>query len=258
MSAILKLVDVTKQFGGLTAVDDLSMDVETGTIHSLIGPNGSGKTTTTNLIEGVYPVTSGKIYFKNTDITGKETHEIARYGLGRTFQNIKLYNTMTAVENVMVGGHELARLGLLASLVRVRDFNREERMLKEKAEELLAYVGLSGIRDEYVKNLPYGKKKVLELARALMTDPQLLLLDEPAAGLNPSERSAFIDLLNRIHANGKTLFLIEHNMDVVMNISEMITVINFGAKIAEGTAAEVQNNPDVIKAYLGERYKVKK
>ncbi len=256
MSALLKLVNVTKQFGGLTAVDNLSMNIDSGTIHSLIGPNGAGKTTTTNLIEGVYPPTSGKIYFQDMDITGKETYEIARYGLGRTFQNIKLYNTMTAVENVMVGGHQLASLGLFASLVRVRKFNHEEKVLREKAEELLAYVGLSEIRNEYVKNLPYGKKKVLELARALMTDPQLLLLDEPAAGLNPSERSAFIDLLNRIHKQGKTLFLIEHNMDVVMNISEMITVINFGAKIAEGTATEVQNNSEVIKAYLGERYKV--
>jgi len=258
MSVLLKLVNVTKQFGGLIAVDNLSMCVESGSIHSLIGPNGSGKTTTTNLIEGVYPVTSGRIYFGDVDITGKATHEIAGYGIGRTFQNIKLYNTMTAIENVMVGGHELAQLGLVASLFRVRELNREEKMLRQKAEELLNYVGLYETRDQYVKNLPYGKRKILEVARALMMNPKLLLLDEPAAGLNPSERTVFVNLLHRIHNDGRTLFLIEHNMDVVMNISEMITVINFGAKIAEGSATDVQNNPEVIKAYLGQRYKVKK
>ncbi|MCX7027158.1 MAG: ABC transporter ATP-binding protein [Spirochaetes bacterium] len=257
MPAILRLENVTKQFGGLTAINNLSMSIESGTIHALIGPNGAGKTTATNIIEGVYPLTSGKVYFRESDITGMPTHEIARHGLGRTFQNIKLYNTMTTLENIMVGGHQLAKLGLLPSLVRMREFNREEKMLEEKADYLIDYVGLSGIRNEYVKNLPYGNKKVLEIARALMTDPELLLLDEPAAGLNPSERSSFIDLLKRIHDNGKTLFLIEHNMDVVMNISQKITVINFGAKIAEGTTREIQNNPDVIKAYLGVRYKVK-
>ncbi|MCE1195678.1 ABC transporter ATP-binding protein [bacterium] len=258
MAVILKLDRVTKQFGGLTAVNDLSLEVRQGSIHALIGPNGSGKTTTTNLIQGVFPVTGGRVLFRDQDITGKPTFEIARQGMARTFQNIKLYNTMTAIENVMVGGHQLAPMGLVSSLLQIRRSRSEERMLEEKANRMLEYVGLASIGGELVKNLPYGKKKVLEVARALMTDPALLLLDEPAAGLNPSERGFFIDLLRRINADGKTLFLIEHNMDVVMNISDMLTVINFGRKIAEGTATEIQNNPDVIKAYLGERYKVKR
>ena len=258
MAAILRLEHITKQFGGLTAVNDLSMEVEENTIHALIGPNGAGKTTATNMIEGVYPPTSGHIFYKDTEITKKPTFEIARLGIGRTFQNIKLYNTMTALENVQVGGHQLTKLGLTASVFNFFGLRREDKMLQEKADYLLDYVGLYGIRNELVKNLPYGNRKVLEVARALMTNPKLLLLDEPAAGLNPSERSEFIKLLLRIHSEGVTLFFIEHNMDVVMSVSQKITVVNFGAKIAERTPVEIQNHPEVIKAYLGERYQVKK
>lgn len=258
MAAILTLKNITKQFGGLTAVNDLSMTVEEHSIHALIGPNGAGKTTATNMIEGVFPPTSGQILYGDTEITGKSTHEIARLGIGRTFQNIKLYNTMTALENVMVGGHQLTQMSLLESVFNYPRLRSEEKMLREKAEMLLDYVGLYSTRNELVKNLPYGNRKVLEVARALMMDPKLLLLDEPAAGLNPSERAEFIQLLYRIHDQGTTLFFIEHNMDVVMSISKMITVVNFGAKIAEGTPTEIQNNPEVIKAYLGERYQVKK
>ena len=258
MAAILTLKNVTKQFGGLTAVNDLSMVVYEHSIHALIGPNGAGKTTATNMIEGVFPPTSGQIFYRDTEITNKNTHEIANLGIGRTFQNIKLYNTMTALENVMVGGHQLTKMSLLESVFNYKGLRAEEKMLREKAEMLLDYVGLYNTRDELVKNLPYGNRKVLEVARALMMDPKLLLLDEPAAGLNPSERAEFIQLLHRIHDQGTTLFFIEHNMDVVMSISKMITVVNFGAKIAEGTPTEIQNNPEVIKAYLGERYQVKK
>jgi len=257
-SIILSLQNVTKKFGGLVAVNDLSLQAKEHSIHALIGPNGSGKTTTTNMIEGVFPVTSGKIFYKDIELTNMKTHQIARVGIGRTFQNIKLYDTMTALENVMVGGHQLTQLSLLGTLLKVREAAREEKMLKEKAEAMLEYIGLIDVRNEIVKNLPYGKKKLLELARALMTDPELILLDEPAAGLNPSERAGFVNILERIYNDGKTLFLIEHNMDVVMNISQMITVINFGAKIAEGTPKEIQHNPEVIKAYLGDRYKVVK
>lgn len=257
MATILELKNVTKKFGGLTAVDNLNMKIEEHEIHALIGPNGAGKTTATNMIEGVYHPTSGQILYKGQDITNLSTHEIARLGIGRTFQNIKLYDTMTALENVMVGGHELTKLDLFPSIINPIGLFKEEKMLKEKAEMLIEYVGLSSIKNEYVKNLPYGNKKVLEVARALMMDPELLLLDEPAAGLNPSERSYFVDLLLRIHSEGKTLFFIEHNMDVVMNVSHQITVVSFGKKIAEGTPKEIQTNPEVIKAYLGERYKVK-
>lgn len=258
MAPILTLKNVTKQFGGLTAVNDLSMVVEEHSIHALIGPNGAGKTTATNMIEGVFPPTSGQIFYRDTEITNMTTHEIANLGIGRTFQNIKLYNTMTALENVMVGGHQLTKMSLLESVFNYKGLRAEEKMLREKAEMLLDYVGLYNTRDELVKNLPYGNRKVLEVARALMMDPKLLLLDEPAAGLNPSERAEFIQLLHRIHEQGTTLFFIEHNMDVVMSISKMITVVNFGAKIAEGPPTEIQNNPEVIKAYLGERYQVKK
>ena len=258
MAPILTLKNVTKQFGGLTAVNDLSMVVEEHSIHALIGPNGAGKTTATNMIEGVFPPTSRQIFYKDTEITKMNTHEIANLGIGRTFQNIKLYNTMTALENVMVGGHQLTKMSLLESVFNYKGLRAEEKMLREKAEMLLDYVGLYNTRDELVKNLPYGNRKVLEVARAMMMDPKLLLLDEPAAGLNPSERAEFIQLLHRIHDQGTTLFFIEHNMDVVMSISKMITVVNFGAKIAEGTPTEIQNNPEVIKAYLGERYQVKK
>ena len=258
MAPILTLKNVTKQFGGLTAVNDLSMAVEEHSIHALIGPNGAGKTTATNMIEGVFPPTSGQIFYRDTEITNMTTHEIANLGIGRTFQNIKLYNTMTALENVMVGGHQLTKMSLLESVFNYKGLRAEEKMLREKAEMLLDYVGLYNTRDELVKNLPYGNRKVLEVARALMMDPKLLLLDEPAAGLNPSERAEFIQLLHRIHEQGTTLFFIEHNMDVVMSISKMITVVNFGAKIAEGPPTEIQNNPEVIKAYLGERYQVKK
>lgn len=257
MSAMLELKNITKKFGGLTAVNDLSMVVNEHEIHALIGPNGAGKTTATNMIEGVYHPTSGQIFFKGEDITTKSTYQIARLGIGRTFQNIKLYDTMTALENVMVGGHQLAKLDLFPSIINPVGLLKEEKMLKEKALMLLDYVGLLSIKDEYVKNLPYGNRKVLEVARALMMDPELLLLDEPAAGLNPSERAEFVALIRRIHDEGKTIFMIEHNMDVIMNVSDQITVVNFGAKIAEGTPKEIQTNAEVIRAYLGERYKVK-
>jgi branched-chain amino acid transport system ATP-binding protein len=255
MEPVLKLENITRRFSGLVAVDNLSLEMSHDCIHSLIGPNGSGKSTTVNMITGVLPVSEGRIFYNNKLISGEPVFKIARLGIGRTFQNLKLFGSMTVLENLMVGGNQLSKIGLLRFLVDIRGNNHEEKRLKERAEEVAKEVGLLSIRNEKVKNLSYGKQKITELGRALMMKPDLLILDEPAAGLNPSERIEFVDILLQTHSHGIDLFLIEHNMDVVMNISNKITVINFGAKIAEGPPGEIQNNDEVIKAYLGDKYK---
>lgn len=254
MQTILQLEHVTKRFTGLVAVNDLSMSVEKNSIHALIGPNGSGKTTTLNMIHGARKATEGKITFKGQEITDMPTYKIVRMGMGRTFQNIKLFDSMSVLDNMMIGGHSETRFGLLRSVFDIPGAGKEEKRLRESAEEILNFLNMYSLKDEIVKNLPYGNQKVLELGRTLMTDPDLILLDEPAAGLNPAERIQFVTLLSKLHEKGKTLFLIEHNMDVVMTISDRITVLNFGAKIVEGTPKEVQNNAEVIKAYLGKKY----
>jgi len=251
---ILKLTGVTKKFGGLTAVNDVSLNMEANTIHSLIGPNGAGKTTTVNLITGVYPVTSGKIEFMGEDITGLPTYKVARKGIGRTFQNIKVFPTMTLLENVMIGGHRDTKLNPLQTIFNIRKAGEEEKELREKAENVLNELGLYEIRNRTIKNLPYGRQKISEIARAMMTEPKLILLDEPAAGLNPSERAELIQVIEKTHESGYSYFLIEHNMDVVMSMSDRITVLNFGQMIAEGTPDEIKNNDDVITAYLGDAY----
>lgn len=255
MSTILQVENLTKKFGGLTAVNNLSLEVEEKSIHSLIGPNGSGKTTTLNLIAGLLKATSGAVSYNNEIISTLPTYKVAQKGIGRTFQNIKLFSSMTVIENVMVGGQSKTEMGFLRFLFDIKGANKEEKSLKEKAEEILNFLGLYDLKDELVKNLPYGRQKVLELGRSLIGDPDLILLDEPAAGLNPSERLEFVSILARLYKQGKTLFLIEHNMDVVMSISHKITVLNFGAKIAEGPPKEIQNNEEVIKAYLGNKNK---
>lgn len=247
---------MTKKFSGLTAVNDLSLKVEEHSIHSLIGPNGSGKTTTINLISGVIKPTDGTILYNNEQITDLPTFKIVQKGIGRTYQNIKLFSSMSAIDNVKIGGHKETKLGILRSIFDIRASIQEEKMLTERAEEILNFIGMYNVKDELVKNLPYGRQKILELGRALMANPNFILLDEPAAGLNPSERAELVAALVKIFDKGITLFLIEHNMDVVMNISNQITVLNFGAKIAEGTPKEIQNNEQVIKAYLGEKYKI--
>ena len=256
MKTILKLDNVVKNFSGLVAVRNLSFEIEERSIHALIGPNGSGKTTTVNMIAGVLPVTNGGIFYGDTKISGLRTFEIARLGIGRTFQNLKLFGSMSVIENLMIGGHRLAQMGILRFMFSFRKAGQEEKLLKEKAEQIVNYIGLYDVKNENVKSLPYGKQKMVELGRALMTAPKLLLLDEPAAGLNASERKKFVDIILKTFATGIDILLIEHNMDVVMNISNQITVLNFGAKIAEGTPTEIKNNREVIKAYLGDKFKV--
>ncbi len=249
---ILQTEAIRKEFGGLLAVSELDFTIPSRSIVSLIGPNGAGKTTFFNMLTGVYRPTAGRIVFDDTDVTGKPPHAITKLGIGRTFQNIRLFPQMTALENVLVGMHSRLRGGLLGAIFGTPRVRREEREARQNARDLLRYSGLGRVDDELAENLSYGDQRRLELARALATEPKLLLLDEPTAGMNPQETALFTDFLSRLRQERPvTILLIEHDMKVVMGISERVTVLDYGQKIAEGTPTEIQKNERVIEAYLG-------
>lgn len=252
---VLEVRHLTKQFFGLTAVNDLNFQVRHNHLHALIGPNGAGKTTTVNMITGTLPVTSGDVLFHGESLLHKESYQRAAVGIGRTFQNIKLFPTMTVLENLLIGAQRHTVQSLIRFLVNPAKAKQEEKFLVEKAEDVLASIGMYELRNEVSSSLPYGRQKMTEFGRTLMTDPTLILLDEPAAGLNPSERKDFINIVQKTFENGIDMLLIEHNMDVVMNLSHDISVLNFGSLIAFGTPEEIQNNDEVITAYLGKGFR---
>lgn len=249
---LLEINNLTKSFGGVQAVNNVSFTVNRGEIVAVIGPNGAGKTTLFNMITGIYPATSGNISFSGTEVGGLAAHRVAKLGIARTFQNLQIFNNMTVLENVMVGRHTKSKTGFLGAIFPLNPVQHEEREIVEKSLEKLALIGLADKASESATNLPYGQQKLLEIARAVALEPELLLLDEPAAGLNSTETRELVDIIYSLKDQGVTILLVEHDMETVMEIADRLVVLNFGNKLAEGTPFEIQNNHEVITAYLGE------
>jgi len=251
--SLLRIKDLTHFFGGLRAVYDFNLDLEKGELVGLIGPNGAGKTTIFNLVTGAYKPSEGQVEFNGNNLVGRRPHQITALGIARTFQTIRLWNELTVLDNICIARASRIKYNLLDSILHGQRYRKEEKEIKEQAMELLAVFGLEKDAQELAKNMPYGAQRRVEIARALATEPQLLLLDEPAAGMNPGEIGDLMEFIHRIRLEfNLTIWIIEHQMRVIMNICERIKVIDFGETIAEGTPGEIQNNPRVIEAYLGE------
>ncbi len=249
---MLRVENLKKSFGGIMAIAGVSFNVDAGSITSIIGPNGAGKTTLINLITGIYNCDYGKVFFKNKNITNLPPHKIVKHKIIRTFQNLQVFANMTVLENVMVGMHAITKYEFFSCIFNYISTKHQDKKIKEKSFELLKFIGLENKANFKASSLPYGEQKKLELARALAAEPELLLLDEPVAGLNPAETDEIADILCKLQSKFNiTIILIEHNMNIVMELSEKIIVLHYGEKIAEGSPHEIQNNPIVIKAYLG-------